>query len=73
MDGLFVSIWDGGTRIETPCKVNKRTKKVYDIVVDENAANYVEQLDAELVVIDGQEYPVAQAEDFDPLVHRFWY
>ena len=55
--GIFTSYWDGYTTISTPCKVNLRTKQVYDI----EPCSTVEcacVLDHETVEFNGEIYPV---------------
>lgn len=44
----FVAVWDGGARLELPCKVNPRTKEVSNVFNGE---------------LDGTEYPIFSAEN----------
>lgn len=55
--GIFTSYWDGYTTISTPCKVNLRTKQVYDIEPCSTAENCC-VLDHETVELNGEIYPV---------------
>jgi len=63
-EATFVSVWDGGTQIETRCKVNQQTKEVFDIEISQGTAALVYVLDREFVRFeDGTECPVYLAED----------
>ena len=71
----FVSVWDGGYEVITGCKVNMETRKVFDIEISEHTAEFIYELDYEYIIIDGDEYPVHNAEDgLDGLPDNvFWY
>lgn len=71
----FVSVWDGGYEVITGCKVNMETREVFDIEISENTAEFIYELDYEYIIIDGDEYPVHNAEDgLDGLPDNvFWY
>lgn len=60
----FVSVWDGGYRVETPCEVNLKTKEVCHIIpsTDPNIES-LDILDRELVQIGDEEFPVYRSED----------
>lgn len=66
----FISVWDGGTEIISPCMVNVCTNEVFD-VQKVDAAN-VNTLDAEFVEIDGERFAVCQKDEAD-LTSDFWY
>ena len=69
----FTSEWDGGYRVTTPCKVNLRTKKVFDIEVNDEVDG-LEVLDIEYITLNGVErrvYPENEAEQMAENV--FWY
>ena len=69
-NATFVSVWDGGFCVETPCKVNRLTGEVTDIVVSEGTADFVNELDEEYIRMeDGTEHPVSN----DPTAGGFWY
>lgn len=73
-EASFVSVWDGGTIVETPCKVNMTTHEVFEIVSSESSADQVNVLDREFIVVDGNEYPVFphdEAEEYK--FGAFWY
>ena len=73
-NATFVSVWDDGDiRIETGCEVDLKTGEVYNIEKDRSYDELVENLDEELIILDGEEYPVAQEDEFNPSRHRFWY
>lgn len=59
-DALYVSRWDDGSVIVTPCKVNARTKRIYNIQACPYSPNGC--LEAESILIGEEEYPV-QHED----------
>lgn len=70
-EASFTSIWDGGIAVTTDCKVNLDTKEVFAIEKVEVAIEKLECLDAEWVEIDGEQYPVYNAEE--PVSGEFWY
>lgn len=62
----FVSVWDGGTLIQTDCKVDMQTKEVYEIAAYDDAAALEEitTLDAEYIVFpDGTKAEVTRSTD----------
>lgn len=65
-DALYVSRWDDGSVIVTPCKVNTRTKLIYDIQSCPCSPNGC--LEEESVMIGNEEYPVqyenTQTDDY---------
>lgn len=68
-DAKFTSVWDGGYEITTNCKVNMDTKQVFDVEISEGTADLVNELDCELVTIDGVDHPVS----CDKEETEFWY
>ena len=55
-NATFISVWDGGFHIETPCKVNTTTGEIFDIEII-NAD--VDILEYESVRLDnGKEYEI---------------
>lgn len=73
-NALFVSVWDGGSVIETPCRVNMETREVFDIM---RARYDGDILEREYVEIDGEEFPVFHAvsdvTDEEEDDTDFWY
>ena len=69
-EALFVSVWDGGVEIDTPCKVNLETKEVFDIVTSRYNGDHLEK---EYIEIDGKEFPVFQISDIADEDNEFWY
>lgn len=67
---LFVSVWDGGVEIGTPCKVNTETKEVFDIVIVRYDGDVLEK---EYIEIDGEEFPVFQVSDITEDNNEYWY
>ena len=61
----FVSVWDGGFAVATNCKVNMITKEVFDIEVSEESADGLDVLDEQYITIDGEKFPVFDAETDD--------
>ena len=58
-DATYVSVWDGGTKVETTCRANRETGEVFDIEVSDVDADGLEVLDEEYVrFADGTEIPV---------------
>ena len=70
-NATFTSVWDGGYEVTTDCKVNTETREVFGIeLVD---VEYVETLDKEYIIVDGEEYPVFQISDITEEDEEFWY
>ena len=75
----FTSVWDGCTAITTSCKVNTKTRQIFDIEneEDDNILNNIETLDEEYVTIDGTKYPAVNTfNDPDEIAHSagyYWY
>lgn len=72
VEAAFVSVWDGGYEVATPCRVNTRTREVFDIGVSEGTAEMVNELEEEFIRFeDGMEYPVEERES--AARGAFWY
>lgn len=69
-EALFISVWDGGVEIDTPCKVNLETKEVFDIVTSRYNGDNLEK---EYIEIDGEEFPVFHISDIVDEDNEFWY
>ena len=69
-DAKFTSVWDGGYKITTKCKVNMETKEVFDIEVSEDIADLVDDLNYEYVTIDGENHFVSYNGEEDT---TYWY
>lgn len=58
-NATFISIWDGGFCIETPCKVNTTTGEVFDIEITDADVDILER---EAVRLDnGNEYEITDS------------
>lgn len=65
-NATFTSVWDGGCEVTTNCKVNIKTKEIFDIEkVDIDA----DVLEYEYITLDGNEYSVSHDKDDTD----FWY
>ena len=70
----FCSVWDGGIKVETECKVNIKTREVFDIEISDIDADLLEVLDEEYIIIDDVKFPVAPKDDLeDGDLFTFWY
>lgn len=67
----FVSVWDGGTLIEAGCKVNLKTKEVFDIEVVEDVADMLDTLDEEYIVLPGVKETVVPQDEREG--DEYWY
>ena len=68
----FVSEWDGGTQIISPCFVNMETKEVFDIeTVD--PGDSVDSLDREYIIFNDTEYTVCPLSEYEDGEAEFWY
>lgn len=65
-EGIYVSVWDDGTRKEALCKVNTKTRQVFDIeyIPDKNAEELFECRE-EFVMLDDVEFPLIPQDEFD--------
>lgn len=71
INATFVSVWDGGTAIETKCKINTITREVFDIIPVEAD---VDTFERQYVVIDGQEYNVVCVDESGEVGEReYWF
>ena len=71
INATFVSVWDGGTAIETECKINTNTREVFDIITVEAD---VDTFERQYVVIDGQEYDVVCVDEVeDGGENEYWF
>lgn len=73
-EAMFFSVWDDGTIIGSPCKVNVETKEVFDIKLVSDGIEGLDSLEREYIVLNDDEdeyqYPVF---DSDPEDGNFWY
>lgn len=70
----FYSVWDGGIVVETDCKVNIKTREVFDIEQSGIDADLLEVLDEEYIIIDDVKFPVGPKDDLeDGDLFTFWY
>lgn len=71
INATFVSVWDGGTAIETECKINTITREVFDIISVEAD---VDVLERQYVIIDGQEYDIVRVDGADEVGEsEYWF
>lgn len=71
INATFVSVWDGGTAIETECKINTITREVFDIIPVEAD---VDTFERQYVIIDGQEYDVVCVDDVEEIEeNEYWF
>ena len=71
-NATFTSVWDGGYKVTTDCKVDMETREVFDIEMSE-VDESLDILEKEYVVIDDVEYPVFQLSDITEEANEFWY
>lgn len=74
-EATFVSVWDGGIELETECKVDTKTRRVFDIEDSGINPNSVESLDEEYIIIDDDiKMPVYKKSDlYEDDIFSFWY
>lgn len=70
-NATFTSVWDGGYEVTTNCKVNVKTREVFDIEVAD--FDGLEFLEKEYITVDDEEYPVFQVSDITEEDNEFWY
>ena len=75
IDATFVSIWDDDVRLETPCKVNVRTKEISDIEhTPDGDKEEVFECNGEFVMINGIDFPAIPQDEFEcGRKLAFWY
>lgn len=69
-NAFFATKWTDGSVVITPCKVNLRTKQVYDISLSPWDCSGT--LENELLLLDGEEYDVAFRNE-STRGGQFWY
>lgn len=73
-EATFVSVWDGGIELETECKVDTKTRRVFDIEDSGINPNSVESLDEEYIILDDIKMPVYKKDDlYEDDTFSFWY
>lgn len=61
IDGEYVSQWDGGVEVKSPCTVDPRTRKV--VIEHASGVEGLETMEREYVVLNGTEYEAANEEE----------
>ena len=74
-DAIFTSVWDGGVEITTNCKVNTKTKEIFDVQkYNGDDLEPLESLEEEYITIDGERYEALNTADFPNIRETdFWY
>lgn len=74
-DAAFTSVWDGGVEITTNCKVNTKTKEIFDVQkYNGDDLEPLESLEEEYITIDGERYEALNTADFPNIRETdFWY
>ena len=73
-DAKFTSVWDGGYKVTTDCKVNMETREVFDVEInDSDDIEKLNGLDYEYITIDGEEFDVLNKDLIDESATDFWY
>lgn len=69
LQGTFISVWDGGIAVNTPCTVDFQTGQV--IVMGANDCvneDSLQILEREYVEVDGQTYLVVEKENYQAMI-----
>jgi len=61
-------VWDGGHAVTTKCKVNMKTREVFDIETIE-VSDSLDVLESEFVTINGVNYSVSDDDENT----EYWY
>lgn len=69
-NATFTSVWDGGYKVTTDCKVDMETREVFDIEMSE-VDDSLETLDFEYITIDGEDFDVFSINEVKDT--NFWY
>ena len=66
-DATFISIWDDGICVASPCKVDTETREIFDIGENDYDGDdgELDILQSEWVRIDDEEYLASPAEDLE--------
>jgi len=62
LKGEYVSVWDGGVKIESPCTVDPRTRKI--VIEHASGVEGLETMEREYVVLNGTEYEACNEEEW---------
>lgn len=65
----YTSVWDGGIEVTANCKVNMKTKEVFNI--EKVSVDGLDILDEEYITIDGKIYPVSEKGEREG--NGYWY
>ncbi len=76
VEGEFVSVWDGGTEVVSPCTVDPRTREVRIRYSEDRLA--LQSLDREYVRLNGKEYATCHEDDWRDYIaeeqsRTFWW
>ena len=69
-NATFTSVWDGGYKVTTDCKVDMETREVFDVEMSE-VDDSLEILDFEYITIDGEDFDVFSIDEVKDT--NFWY
>ena len=74
-NATFTSVWDDGYEVTTNCKVDMETREVFDIEVNDNTEDIesLNGLDREYITVDGEEFDVLNADEYEIEDGDFWY
>lgn len=71
---MYVSFWDTGAKIEFPCKVNLKTKEVYDIALEPDVLDNFEVFQGYWVRLnDGSEFQLSEKGELAHNKDGFWF
>ena len=74
INAIYVSVWDGGLKLESPCKINTNTRRITGIKKFHDVD--VEVLDEEYVEVNGVKYRAGRKEELESNLETeyvFWY
>ena len=72
VNAKYHSCWDDGIDIETNCKVNLKTKEVFDIEQADVEGFDLEILEDEFIEIDGCQYAVYPKSELEEGSNSYW-
>lgn len=70
----YTSVWDGAIAISAECKINLKTREIFDILpAGDNLLEEINQLTEQYVNINGRRYPAVEQADMPKHYTGYWY
>ena len=68
INAIYCTEWDDGFILKQACKINTKTKEVFDIKYDFETLNTLENLQGEWVIVNGVKHKLCPKDELP-----YWY